>query len=742
MNTTEIPVPPLPPAPPETITPPSPQNPDGPNRDAARPAAITWLAATGTALLFAALAVFTIVQWQSLSNWAKFGVLMAATAAALTAGIKMRARMPVTAMALAHLGALLIPIDATAVAKSYTWSWPQLLILQGLTGLGAIILLQRFMRSVVLDYTRPVAIGIGVVGFSVNTHTSAPAIAAAIALSFAIANRDRRGALTLAAASAFAPVALLVSDFYMRHADIAWGHGVATRAGIINAIPQWHIATAVLTALALAVWAYRDRSIALGAVAVGAFIMNGALALVALPHQSMLRSLSIPALFVLFELVAFGFRNDQLFRKPTQHLARIGEVVAALPTVAIGFNALMLLPIRATPSMKWGLLLTALAWSIAVAGDTDTSEDSTISQLRVVGLTAAGLAATSALVSNGAILAAIAFGLAVVATITRRSVAPIAMPVMTWSILAAHGTHWSPTFAAGATITILSIAIIEHRSSWLWFAVTPAALLEAFTMFDFHVQRRPMLLIVSCVGAALMATAAHMKREWRPPVVTISLFSSAFGLGIATLDHAALFGTALIITGVGVLAHGLIARNFMLGNVGGGLLLYGTWTTLAIHHVNPVEWYVLPLAAHLAIAGGLHRRSVIVSGQTTAATTTQASSWTAYAPALLAAFAPSLLLGVNHGAKYHLLVAGIIAVIAVAIGAGKRLAAPLILGTTALVVITGDVVVSPARAVPSWVWLAAGGSTLIATAIGMERTHTTPLAAGRRLVDVVQAQFE
>jgi hypothetical protein len=44
--------------------------------------------------------------------------------------------------------------------------------------------------------------------------------------------------------------------------------------------------------------------------------------------------------------------------------------------------------------------------------------------------------------------------------------------------------------------------------------------------------------------------------------------------------------------------------------------------------------------------------------------------------------------------------------------------------------------------VPTWGWLATGGTALLATGIVLERNETSPVEAGRRLVDVVAERFE
>jgi hypothetical protein len=44
--------------------------------------------------------------------------------------------------------------------------------------------------------------------------------------------------------------------------------------------------------------------------------------------------------------------------------------------------------------------------------------------------------------------------------------------------------------------------------------------------------------------------------------------------------------------------------------------------------------------------------------------------------------------------------------------------------------------------VPTWLWLAAGGGALIASAVAMERNDVSPVEAGRRVVDVLSANFD
>jgi signal transduction histidine kinase len=81
------------------------------------------------------------------------------------------------------------------------------------------------------------------------------------------------------------------------------------------------------------------------------------------------------------------------------------------------------------------------------------------------------------------------------------------------------------------------------------------------------------------------------------------------------------------------------------------------------------------------------------------------------------------------------------AMVAVIAGAGRRFAGPLVTGTALLVALTGYESLGVAATVPTWAWLAAGGVVLLAAGVLLERNDTSPVDAGRRLVDVVADNF-
>ena len=78
------------------------------------------------------------------------------------------------------------------------------------------------------------------------------------------------------------------------------------------------------------------------------------------------------------------------------------------------------------------------------------------------------------------------------------------------------------------------------------------------------------------------------------------------------------------------------------------------------------------------------------------------------------------------GPGWHALVAGAVGIVAVAAGGWSRTAGPLVTGTAILVTLTVHESLGTLAGVPTWAWLAAGGTILLAAGIALERTDTSP----------------
>ncbi|MEJ7765603.1 MAG: DUF2157 domain-containing protein, partial [Acidimicrobiales bacterium] len=236
--------------------------------------------------------------------------------------------------------------------------------------------------------------------------------------------------------------------------------------------------------------------------------------------------------------------------------------------------------------------------------------------------------------------------------------------------------------------------------------------------------------LVLCSSAAVFAGLALVYPErWRPPFLAGAAAALTAGLPLAAADPARLAECLLVVGGLGVLA-GVLTRNGILGHAGGGVALVGLGLHLTLDGVTASEAFVAPVALQLLVAGWqLCRRA------------DPPSSWVAFGPAIALLGAAALGERLGGGEAWHSLVAGAVGVAAVAAGGWRRLAGPLFLGTGLVVAVTVLESLNTLAGIPTWAWLAVGGTTLLATGIALERSATTPVEAGRRLVDVVEERF-
>ena len=218
--------------------------------------------------------------------------------------------------------------------------------------------------------------------------------------------------------------------------------------------------------------------------------------------------------------------------------------------------------------------------------------------------------------------------------------------------------------------------------------------------------------------------AATVDRRWSPPAAATALVLVAIGTALSAIELAA-FGTALLIGGGLALGGGLLDRRPAVALVGGGLLAVGVEAHLAAAEVGLTEAYVAPVAALLLALGWSAR----------------GSSWVTDAPAVGLLGGVALLERLMGGGGEHAVLAGAVGVVAVAAGGAGRRAAPLLLGTGILAVLTVTETLAWTAGVPTWAWLAAAGTVLLGAGIALERAGTSPVEAGQRVVDVLSTRF-
>ena len=236
--------------------------------------------------------------------------------------------------------------------------------------------------------------------------------------------------------------------------------------------------------------------------------------------------------------------------------------------------------------------------------------------------------------------------------------------------------------------------------------------------------------LVMC-GAAVIAAGLGTLwwPKWQAPIFAGVMAPLILGLSFASVDASA-FGTALLISGGVAFVAALVTFEGWLAYLGGALVIAGTSVHLSVAGVEASEPYIAPVALHLVVAGWHVRRNRSVD------------SWIAYGPAVALLGGAAVVERISGGDGWHAVVAGAVGVLAVSAGGWFRLIAPLILGTALVVTVTFYESLATLATVPTWGWLALGGTTLLAVGVALERTGTSPVEAGRRVADVLASRFD
>ncbi len=139
--------------------------------------------------------------------------------------------------------------------------------------------------------------------------------------------------------------------------------------------------------------------------------------------------------------------------------------------------------------------------------------------------------------------------------------------------------------------------------------------------------------------------------------------------------------------------------------------LLAWWLLLADLDVAVLEAYTVPLAGVALLAGWAARRAQPA-----------VHSWTAYGPALLAAFLPSLATIVfTEGEPLRRFLLGVGALAVVVAGSVRRQQAPVVVGGVVLALVALHELVLFWDRLPRWVPLAVGGLLLVGLATTYER---------------------
>jgi hypothetical protein len=307
----------------------------------------------------------------------------------------------------------------------------------------------------------------------------------------------------------------------------------------------------------------------------------------------------------------------------------------------------------------------------------------------------------------------------------------------------------------GAAARVASVAVLlgvterpAHEVAVVAMAVAGLSLLDALRRDEPTIALGAAVALPVGIGAAVAATGLSLPatgvalsigavvlaglgalagRRWAVPAGTAVVLAAAGGLGLAAADPATFADAVMVTSGLGLAVA--IERGRLDGvYLAGTTLTGGLWIRLHDAEVVASEAYLAPVALLLLIAG-VRARSI------------GTSSWIAYGPVVGILGGAALAERIAGGGGGHALLAGAVGVVSVAVGGQRRLAAPLFLGTALLVALAGYETLALTAGLPTWTWLALGGTVLLGAGVAMERHDLGPLETGRRLVDVVDERF-
>jgi hypothetical protein len=235
--------------------------------------------------------------------------------------------------------------------------------------------------------------------------------------------------------------------------------------------------------------------------------------------------------------------------------------------------------------------------------------------------------------------------------------------------------------------------------------------------------------VALCVAAVVWATTTtFMASDARPAGIIAAALGVVVGIDLAALEPAA-FAAAVMIVGALVMMVGARTGRASIVHGGAAIATLGLFGYFVTAGLAAPEWYVTPVAVQMLVAGWQLRLRERVS------------SWVAYGTTLTFLGGTGLLERISGGSAGHALFAGVVGILAVAVGGWRRLSAPLVVGTALLVAISAHESLSSLAGVATWMWFALGGAVLIGVGVALERHDQGPVEAGRRLVEVLGERF-
>jgi hypothetical protein len=725
----------------------------------------------GAALLAASALTFTAVAWTHLGDGGRALLLLAVTVLSVAAALGLVRRLPATAEAFTALSIALALIDWHALRRA------------GLDGGMSATTWWALGAFVVSAFAF-------VLGTAVGERTTRVTMALLLPLSLELAVGTVAGA-AWSGALGFALIAGVAAFAWSRlrgRADVAVRVVLATHAvaswflaAIVvlvatlqaDTVPQALTPAAVVLTLALAPAGLLRRAQAAENFALPATLVCaaplGSLVVVAsttFGGQAMLAWATIVA-------TAAIVMAPSLPRRWTRPACAAGIVFAA-PGLAYGVTGALVAVFGPLAWVRepWHGSLASPARAAFAGPRTPSVWRFGWSSVVALGAVAVAIAAVAVparrrrpLVSVPSALAAVATLAALaacLAPIVARASAGVAGATATAALCALlAGVAVLDRSKPQAAITLLSIAILPAIAATGWAALTPTAsnvvlsvtgvvLVLSTAVAASDVVRRA--LGAGAGAAAISLAGVATAASGRSPAV--AGFAVAIAAGVVVIagvhgrwhapEGVALesVGAAGLVVGVSIagqqvhwLAGALTASVPLLVVAGlrrerapvylgaaGAAALGATWAWLAAAHVTVAEAYTAPAAAAALAVGVLAWQRG------------PARSWLALGPAIVLGLGPTLVIGIARDDTTRTVLAAVLALAVVGSGAARRLQAPLVLGSVALLTLAVDTFGPAVVRLPRWLPLAVIGVLLMWIGATFEKRRDSAERATRRLL--------
>lgn len=384
--------------------------------------------------------------------------------------------------------------------------------------------------------------------------------------------------------------------------------------------------------------------------------------------------------------------------------ARLGQF--GLLAVLVGFAALV--RARLAGDNRWSgpvELVSVVAIAAMVAAEIEHGQTALAAMIAIAGTSAAFMLAERRFVAWSA--GVVAVGLAITA-----------FGAAVWSDL---DTLWIGALVATASFVG---AWLLHREP-IAAHVAAAGSLITGALASIAIGVDPDQFFVLSLVTTMTATGLALLTARATPLDTAAATAGGFMLLSSwATAHDAWVSIAWIAVGLQLLLIGAVRRQLLAAGIGGPTVamgLFSLWFTSGWHDLlsgwlAPADIRVgdlwMAVATLAALAGGVvvRRRS------------SDTNSWLAFGPTLAIAAVWLLPVQAERATAWALPLALAIGMIAIGVGAAKRLAGPLVGGmllTAASAFIALD---SDLSAVPAWIWFGIGGLALLVAATAIERS--------------------